>query len=159
MANKMAAVQGCGYISRAHISFQVLYYISFRRMPASMLVFFLYIYLNLLTRWITTLCLLNSFWRENCPLNKYSPLDTRFHRQLLAFVAVSQLSPSSNYRQTFGKAALFSIAYLIFSLTVFLTKSSAVAKAAILHLDVSASSYMLTTFFCCRLPLQVFSIC
>ena len=27
------------------------------------------------------------------------------------------------------------------------------------HLDVSASSYMLKTYFCCHLPLQVFNLC
>ena len=59
---------------------------------------FLYIYLKLLTRWITTLCLLNSLWRGNFRSNSNAPLDTGFYRQLLAFVAVLQLPRSSNYR-------------------------------------------------------------
>ena len=57
------------------------------------------------------------------------------------------------------QGSTLSLAYLLFSLTVLLIKSSAVAKAAILHLDVSASSYMLTTYCSYHLPLQVFYLC
>ena len=73
--------------------------------------------------------------------------------------SITQLPPSSNYRQACSKAALCLLAYLLYSSTALSTKSSAMAKAAILLLVVSASSYMLTTYFCCHLPLQVFNQC
>ena len=43
MADKMAAVQGYGCISSVYISFQALQHITFRRMPASMLGFLVYL--------------------------------------------------------------------------------------------------------------------
>ena len=44
MADKMAAVQGYGCISSVYMSFQVVWLIAFRRVPASMLNFLVQVY-------------------------------------------------------------------------------------------------------------------